>query len=95
MTIKRILEKTGQIGPMDKFRLVVKQLVKNQNGYRDVLKVMSWKLSTINHIIFYQEIYMSESNLILLDCEKQILEEVMKQCQQVGYMYKMTDNLIK
>ena len=26
---------------------------------------------------------MSESNLIVLDCEKKILEEVLKQCQQV------------
>ena len=68
MTLKKILEKTGTIGPMDKFRLVVKQLVKNKNGYRDVLK----------------EIFMSESNLIVLDCEKYILEEVLKQCQQVG-----------
>ena len=68
MTLKRILEKTAKVGPMDKFRLVVKQLVKNENGYRDVLK----------------EIFLSESNLIVLDCEKYILEEVLKQCQQVG-----------
>ena len=68
MTLKRILEKTATIGPMDKFRLVVKKLVRNENGYRDVLK----------------EIFLSESNLIVLDCEKYILEEVLKQCQQVG-----------
>ena len=68
MTLKRILEKTATIGHMDKFRLVVKQLVRNENGYRDVLK----------------EIFLSESNLIVLDCEKYILEEVLKQCQQVG-----------
>ena len=68
MTLKRILEKTAKVGPMDKYRLVVKQLVKNENGYRDVLK----------------EIYLSESNLIVVDCEKHILEEVLKQCQQVG-----------
>ena len=49
------------------FRIVVKQLAHNENGYRDVLK----------------EIFMSESNLIVLDCEKKILEEVLKQCQQV------------
>ena len=46
---------------------MVKQLAHNENGYRDVLK----------------EIFMSESNLIVLDCEKKILEEVLKQCQQV------------
>jgi hypothetical protein len=46
----------------------VKQLHHNENGYRDVLK----------------EIFLSESNLIVLDCEKKILEEVLKQCQQVG-----------
>ena len=68
MTLKPILEKTAKISHNERFRLVVKQLVKNQNGYRDVLK----------------EIFMSESNLIVLDCEKHILEEVLKQCQQVG-----------
>ena len=30
-----------------------------------------------------QEIFLSESNLIVLDCEKKILYEVLKQCQQV------------
>jgi len=68
MTIQQILKKTATVGPMDQFRLVVKQLVKNENGYRDVLK----------------EIFISESNLIVLDCEKKILEEVLIQCQQVG-----------
>ena len=68
MTIQQILKKTATVGPMDQFRLVVKQLVKNENGYRDVLK----------------EIFISESNLIVLDCEKMILEEVLIQCQQVG-----------
>ena len=53
--------------PPQNFRIVVKQLAHNENGYRDVLK----------------EIFMSESNLIVLDCEKKILEEVLKQCQQV------------
>ena len=46
--------------PTDEFRLVVKQLEYNENGYRDVLK----------------EIFFSESNLIVLDCEKRILSEV-------------------
>ena len=46
--------------PTDEFRLVVKQLEYNENGYRDVLK----------------EIFFSESNLIVLDCEKKILSEV-------------------
>ena len=68
MTLKKILEKTANIGPLDQFRLVVKQLKKTENGYRDILK----------------EVYLSESNLILLDCERKILEEVLKQCQQVG-----------
>ena len=49
-------------------RLVVKQLIYNENGYRDVLK----------------EVFLSESNFIILDCEKYILEEVLQQCQQVG-----------
>merc|ERR1719483_1320999 len=68
MTLKQIFSKTGTVGPMDEFRLVVKQLTHNENGYRDVLK----------------EIFISESNLIVVDCEKKILEEVLKQCQQVG-----------
>merc|ERR1719186_1754222 len=68
MTLQKILAKTATVGPMDQFRLVVKQLVHNENGYRDVLK----------------EIFFSESNLIVLDCEKKILEDVLKQCQQVG-----------
>ena len=68
MTLKKILEKTANIGPLDQFRLVVKQLKKTDNGYRDILK----------------EVYLSESNLIVLDCERKILEEVLKQCQQVG-----------
>jgi len=68
MTLKEIFGKTSTIGPMENFRIVVKQLAHNENGYRDVLK----------------EIFMSESNLIVLDCEKKILEEVLKQCQQVG-----------
>ena len=89
MTLKEIFGKTSTIGPMEvneapkslhrnrghtcshispqNFRIVVKQLAHNENGYRDVLK----------------EIFMSESNLIVLDCEKKILEEVLKQCQQV------------
>ena len=68
MTLKKILEKTANIGPLDQFRLVVKQLKKTENGYRDILK----------------EVYLSESNLIVLDCERKILEDVLKQCQQVG-----------
>merc|ERR1712128_279391 len=68
MTLQKILAKTATVGPMDQFRIVVKQLAHNENGYRDVLK----------------EIFMSESKLLVLDCEKKILEEVLKQCQQVG-----------
>jgi len=68
MTLKEIFAKTANIAPTDEFRLVVKQLAHNENGYRDVLK----------------EIFLSESNLIILDCEKMILEEVLRQCQQVG-----------
>jgi len=68
MTLQKILQKTALVGPNDTFKLVVKQLVLNENGYRDVLK----------------EILMSESKLILIDCEKKILQEVLKQSQQVG-----------
>jgi len=68
MTLKQILDRTSTVGPMDEFRLVIKQLVHNENGYRDVLK----------------EIFFSESNLIVLDCEKKILDDVLKQAQQVG-----------
>ena len=68
MTLKQILDSTSTVGPMDEFRLVIKQLVHNENGYRDVLK----------------EIFFSESNLIVLDCEKKILDDVLKQAQQVG-----------
>ena len=68
MTLKEIFKKTATVGPMDEFRLVVKQLSQNENGYRDVLK----------------EIFLSKSNLIVIDCEKKILEEVQRQCQQVG-----------
>jgi ionotropic kainate glutamate receptor 2 len=68
MTLKEIFSKTATVSPTDEFRIVVKQLAHNENGYRDVLK----------------EIFQSESNLIVLECEKYILEEVIKQCQQVG-----------
>jgi len=68
MTLKQIFDKTSNVGPMDEFRLVIKQLEHNENGYRDVLK----------------EIFFSESNLIVLDCEKKILDDVLKQAQQVG-----------
>eukprot|EP00090_Calanus_glacialis_P039909 TRINITY_DN6950_c0_g1_i1.p1 TRINITY_DN6950_c0_g1~~TRINITY_DN6950_c0_g1_i1.p1 ORF type:complete len:973 (-),score=205.08 TRINITY_DN6950_c0_g1_i1:162-3080(-) len=68
MTLKQIFDRTSTVGPMDEFRLVIKQLDHNENGYRDVLK----------------EIFFSESNLIVLDCEKKILDEVLKQAQQVG-----------
>jgi len=69
MTLKEIFGRTatGDASQED-FRLVIKQLTLNENGYRDVLR----------------EIFMSESKLIVLDCEKKILEEVLKQCQQVG-----------
>ena len=47
---------------------VVKQLEENDNGFRDVLK----------------EVFFSESNLIVLDCEQKILADVLMQAQQVG-----------
>merc|ERR1712128_27330 len=68
MTLKQIFDRTSSVGPMEDFRLVIKQLDHNENGYRDVLK----------------EIFFSESNLIVLDCEQEILDDVLKQAQQVG-----------
>ena len=66
MKLKRIFHKTAI--KSDKFRLVVKQLRANSNGYRDVLR----------------ETYESKSKLILLDCERDVLPDVLKQSQQVG-----------
>ena len=71
MTLKEIFGRTATVGPLDRFQLVVKQLVKNENGYRDVLS----------------EIFMSEGKLIVLDCEKKILQEVLKQSQQVKWIH--------
>merc|ERR1711892_1202591 len=68
MTLKQIFDRTSSVGPMEDFRLVIKQLDHNENGYRNVLK----------------EIFFSESNLIVLDCEQEILDDVLKQAQQVG-----------
>merc|ERR1712128_352916 len=68
MTLKQILDRTFLVDPMDTFQLVIKQLEHNENSYRDVLK----------------EIYFSDSNLIVLDCERKILAEVLQQAQQVG-----------
>lgn len=68
MTLKEIFLKTGRIQQNEKFRLVIKQLSHNENGYRDVLK----------------EIFQSKNNLIVIDCEVSILSEVLRQCQQVG-----------
>merc|ERR1740128_1047105 len=68
MTLKEIFAKTATVAPTEQFKIVLKQLSHNENGYRDVLK----------------EIFLSESNFIVLDCEKQILAEVLKQSQQVG-----------
>jgi len=67
-TLEEILGKTSTVGPEDEFRIIMKKLDHNENGYRDVLR----------------EIFQSESKLIVLDCEKKILEEVLRQCQQVG-----------
>ena len=64
--LKRIFHKTAIM--TEKFRLVVKQLRANSNGYRDVLR----------------ETYNSKSKLILLDCERDVLPDVLKQSQQVG-----------
>ena len=66
MKLKRIFHKTAF--KSEKFRLVVKQLRANSNGYRDVLR----------------ETYESRSRLILLDCERDVLPDVLKQSQQVG-----------
>ena len=68
MTLKAIFEKTFSVLPSESFRVVVRKLEKNENGFRDTLR----------------ETLLSESKLIMLDCEKYILEEVLKQCQQVG-----------
>lgn len=68
MTLKQIFDHTSAVEPGDEFRLVIKQLEENENGYRDVLK----------------EVFFSESNLIVLDCEKRILGDVLMQAQQVG-----------
>ena len=68
MTLKAIFEKTFSVLPSEKFRIVVRKLEKTENGYRDAL----------------METLLSESKLIMLDCEKIILEEVLIQCQQVG-----------
>jgi len=68
MTLKEIFDRTATVAPTDEFRIVVKQLVHNENGYRDTLK----------------EIFLSESNFVVLDCERHILDEVLQQCQQVG-----------
>ena len=68
MTLRELFAKTSKSNEEERLKIVVKQLSKNKNGYRDVLK----------------EILMSESKLIVLDCEKKILSEVLKQCQQVG-----------
>ena len=64
--LKQIFHKTARM--TEKFRLVVKQLRPNANGYRDVLR----------------ETYQSKSKLILLDCEREILPLVLKQAQQIG-----------
>ena len=68
MTLKEIFRRTTTAGPIGKMQVVVKRLVTNENGYRDVLR----------------EIFQSESKLIVVDCEKKILLEVLRQCQQVG-----------
>ena len=68
MTLKEIFRRTTTAGPIGKMQVVVKRLVQNENGYRDVLR----------------EIFQSESKLIVIDCEKKILLEVLRQCQQVG-----------
>ena len=68
MTLKQIFDHTSSIEPQDEFRIVVKQLEENDNGFRDVLK----------------EVFFSESNLIVLDCEQKILADVLMQAQQVG-----------
>ena len=64
--LKQIFHKTARM--TEKFRLVVKQLRPNSNGYRDVLR----------------ETYQSKSKLIILDCEREILPSVLKQAQQIG-----------
>lgn len=72
MTLQEIFRKTTATEPMGRLQIVVKRLEQNQNGYRDVLN----------------EIFQSKSKLIVLDCEKKILEEVLRQCQQVGLVSK-------
>ena len=49
--------------------MVVKQLIHTEeNGYRDVLK----------------EVYLSKHNIIILDCSKDVIGEVLTQAQQIG-----------
>ena len=62
------------------FRMVVKQLKHTEeNGYRDVLR----------------EVHKSKSFMIILDCNKDIIQEVLIQAQQIGmvsedYYYLLT-----
>ena len=53
---------------MKEINLFIPKIPINHFGYRDVLR----------------EILTSESKQIVLDCEKKILAEVLKQSQQVG-----------
>ena len=71
-TLKELFRRTTMPGINGKLQLIVKRLTLNKNGYRDIL----------------QEILVSGSKLIVVDCEKGILEEVLKQCQQVGEVCK-------
>ena len=67
-TLNELFRRTTVPGINGKLQLIVKRLILNKNGYRDVL----------------QEVLMSKSKLIVVDCEKGILEEVLRQCQQVS-----------
>ena len=67
-TMRELFRRTTVPGVNGKLQLIVKRLTLNDNGYRDVL----------------QEVLSSRSKLIVVDCDRSILEEVLTQCQQVG-----------
>ena len=80
MRLKEIFTRTAKILYPNTFRMVVKQLVHTEeNGYRDVLR----------------EVHKDKSYMIILDCSKDIIEDVLTQAQQIGmvsedYYYLLT-----
>ena len=80
MRLKEVFTRTAKILYPNTFRMVVKQLVHTEeNGYRDVLR----------------EVHKSKSFMLVLDCSKDVIEEVLTQAQQIGmvsedYYYLLT-----